>query len=60
MTLGEFQAYGYFGLTVFLSLMMCGYIYHIYSSERKGNRNFEKYSDLALNDDINDNLVEKK
>lgn len=60
MTLGEFQAYGYFGLTAFLSIMLCGYIYHIYTSKKKGIRDYEKYSNMALHDDINDKLVEKK
>ena len=60
MTLGEFQAYGYFALTVFMVLMLYGYIYHLYSSEKKGTRDYEKYGNMALHDEITDELIEKK
>ena len=60
MTLGEFQAYGYFALTVFLAVMLWGYIYHLYRSEKKGTRDYEKYANMALHDEITDELVEKK
>ncbi len=60
MTLGEFQAYGYFALTAFLTIMLWGYIYHLYSAERKGTRDYEKYGKMALDDEITDELVEKK
>lgn len=60
MTLGEFQAYGYFALTVFLTVMLWGYIYHLYSSEKKGTRDYEKYGKMALDDEITDELIEKK
>jgi len=60
MTLGEFSAYGYFALTVFLSVMLWWYIYHLYSSERKGTRDYEKYGKMALDDEITDELIEKK
>ena len=60
LTLGEFQAYGYFALTTFAVVMLYGYIYHLYSSEKKGTKDYEKYSDMALHDEITDELVEKK
>jgi len=60
MTLGEFQAYGYFALTAFCAVMLWWYIFHLYYSQKKGIRDYEKYSDLALHDEISDELVEKK
>ncbi len=60
MTLGEFSAYGYFGLTVFLSVMLWWYIFHLYNAERKGTRDYEKYGKMALDDEITDELIEKK
>jgi len=53
------QAYAYFFFTVFLVLMLYGYIYHLYSSEKKGTRDYEKYSNIALNDEITDKPVEE-
>ncbi len=59
MDIAELQAYGYFFLTAFLVFVLYGYIYHLYSSERKGERDYEKYSNIALNDEITDKPVEE-
>ncbi len=59
MDIAELQAYGYFFLTVFLVLVLYGYIYHLYRSERKGERDYEKYGNIALNDEITDKPVEE-
>jgi len=53
------QAYGYFFLTAFLVFVLYGYIYHLYSSERKGERDYEKYGNIALNDEVTDKPVEE-
>lgn len=58
MDLNTFSAYGYFFLTVFLVVVLYSYIYHLYSSEKKGTRNYEKYGDMALNDEVTDKPVE--
>ncbi len=60
MTLGEFSAYGYFILTVSLSLLFMGYVYHLYTARKKGTKDYEKYSNIALHDDLTDELVEEK
>ncbi len=60
MTLGEFSHYGYFVLTVFLSVMLWGYIFHLYRAQKKGTRDYEKYGRMAIDDEISDELVEKK
>ncbi|NLC27758.1 MAG: cytochrome c oxidase, cbb3-type, CcoQ subunit [Campylobacteraceae bacterium] len=57
-TIQEFQAYGYFFFTVFLVVVLYGYIYHLYRSEKSGRRDYEKYADIALNDAIDDIPVE--
>ena len=58
MDINTFSAYGYFFFTVFLVVVLYSYIYHLYNSEKKGKRNYEKYSDMALNDEITDKPVE--
>jgi len=57
--IADIQAYAYFFFTGFLVLVLYAYIYHLYSSERKGERDYEKYGDIALNDEITDKPVEK-
>ncbi len=54
----EHQGYLYVILTIFLTVILYWYIYHLYSSEKNGKRNYEKYGDIALHDDINDTPVE--
>jgi cytochrome c oxidase cbb3-type subunit 4 len=38
--------------------MLYGYIYHLYSSEKKGTRNYEKYANIALDDEVNSTPLE--
>ena len=58
MDIAEIQAYAYFLFTAFLVLVLYGYIYHLYSAQKKGTRDYEKYSNMALNDEITDKPVE--
>ena len=55
-----FQTYGYFILIVSLVVILYSYYYHLYRAEKKGERNYEKYSELVLEDSINDNVLENK
>ncbi|HEB7543972.1 TPA: cytochrome c oxidase, cbb3-type, CcoQ subunit [Campylobacter coli] len=55
-----FQGYGFFLLVVFLSIVLYSYWYHLYRAEKKGERNYEKYANLALSDDIDDSVLESK
>ncbi len=60
MSIAEFQAYGFFGLTALLVVLLYSYIYHIYSTDKKeGGHDYENFSNIALNDDINDAPVSK-
>lgn len=59
-TIRELQAYAYaFGSVVF-AVIFYAYIYHLYTSKRRGGKDYEKYANMALNDEISDTLVEKK
>ena len=59
MDIATIQAYAYFFFTAFLVVVLYAYIYHLYSSEKKGLRNYEKYGSIALDDDITDKPVEE-
>jgi len=54
----QLQGYAYFGLVVFMVVILYSYIYHLYSSEKKGIKDFEKYGNMALNDEVTDTPVE--
>jgi cytochrome c oxidase cbb3-type subunit 4 len=56
--ISTFQAYAYFFFTAFMVVVLYAYIYHLYSSQWKGKRDYEKYGDLALHDEIGDRLIE--
>ena len=47
MDIGQIQAYAYFVFTAVLVVLLYGYIYHLYSSEKKGTRDYEKYANMA-------------
>ena len=51
MDLREIQGYLYFFFIIFLTIILYGYIVHLYRSEKKGKRDYEKYSKLALDDE---------
>lgn len=57
-TIRELQAYGYIFFTIFLVVILYSYLYHLYRSEKSGERNFEKYANMALHDDVTDAPVE--
>jgi len=57
MTIG---GYGKFFILLFVFIMFYAYAFSIYKRERKGERNFEKYSDLVLNDSLDATPLEKR
>lgn len=57
-TLREIQGYGFFAFVVVTVALLYGYYFHLYKSERSGRRNYEKYSDLALKDGIDEEILE--
>lgn len=54
------QGYSYVAMIFILTIGLYAYIYHLYKSEKDGVQNYEKYSNLALHDDIDDKPVEKQ
>ena len=58
MDIVTFQMYGYFFFTAFMVVLLYSYIYHLYSSQKNGTRNYEKYSNIALHDEITDEPIE--
>ena len=58
MSLTQMQGYAYFFLTVFLVVILYGYILHLYRSEKKGIRDYEKYGKMALDDELHDAPIE--
>nr|MBP3725372.1 cytochrome c oxidase, cbb3-type, CcoQ subunit [Campylobacter sp.] len=57
-TMRELQAYGFFILLVFMVVVLYSYWFHLKRSEKTGRRDYEKYSRLALDDSISDDIVE--
>ncbi len=59
-TIHTFQAYGYvIGVTV-SALVFYSYIYYIYNNEKKGIKNYEQYSNIALDDELDSAPLETK
>ena len=46
--------------TFVCAVFLYGYIYHLYSAQRTGKRDYEKYADLALKDALDDALIESQ
>ncbi|WP_297813733.1 cytochrome c oxidase, cbb3-type, CcoQ subunit [uncultured Helicobacter sp.] len=59
-TIRIIQGYAYWFITILLVVLLYGYIYHLYKSQRSGKIDYEKYARLALDDDLNDTLVERR
>ncbi len=55
-----FQGYGYFALVCFMVVVLYAYWFHLYRSEKKGKRDYEKYAKLALDDEIDDKVLEQR
>ncbi len=54
------QGVAYIIFTIFLTLILYGYIIHLYRSEKKGERDYEKYAKMALDDELDSPPVEKR
>jgi len=60
MDIRELQGYASFFMTIFLVLMLYGYIVYLYRSEKKGEKDYEKYGKIALDDNITSTPIEDK
>lgn len=59
-TLLTFQGYAKFFLILFVFIVFYSYAYSIYKRQRKGEKDFEKYSKLVLDDSIESNPLEER
>jgi cytochrome c oxidase cbb3-type subunit 4 len=59
-TLMTFQGYAKFFLIAFVFIVFYSYAYSIYKRDKKGERDFEKYSDLVLDDSIDAKPLEDR
>ncbi|MEA1914371.1 MAG: cytochrome c oxidase, cbb3-type, CcoQ subunit [Campylobacterota bacterium] len=57
-TLLAIQGYAKFFLILFVFVVFYSYAYSIYKRQRTGERDYEKYSKLVLDDDINSDPLE--
>ena len=55
----QFRIYGFIIGTGLLSILLYSYIIYLYRSEKKGERDYEKYGNLALDDELDSKLLEK-
>ncbi len=54
------QGVAYIVFIIILTFVLYGYIVHLYRSEKKGERDYEKYANLALDDELHSPPVEKR
>lgn len=59
-TLVALQKIVYLVVTLLLCVFLYLYIFKMYRDEKKGIRDYEKYSRLALDDSIEDQIIEKR
>jgi len=52
------QGYANFFMTIFLVILLYGYIIHLYRSEKRGEKDYEKYGNIALDDEIDSTPIE--
>jgi len=43
-----------------VTIIFYAYIIYLYRSEKKGERNYEKYGRLAIEDELDSNILETK
>jgi cytochrome c oxidase cbb3-type subunit 4 len=60
MDIKQLQAYATVITTGILVVILYAYIIHLYRSEKKGERDYEKYGNIALDDEITSVPVEDK
>lgn len=59
-TIRIIQGYAYWLITLLLVVVLYTYIYHLYKNQKSGKIDYEKYAELALNDALDDVLIEKR
>ena len=55
MNIANIQGYAYVGAMAVLVIVLYAYVYHLYTKRKNADGlDYERYSDMALNDDISD------
>ncbi|WP_104722333.1 cytochrome c oxidase, cbb3-type, CcoQ subunit [Helicobacter mesocricetorum] len=57
-TIRIIQGYAYWFITLLLVVLLYSYVYHLYKSQKTGKIDYEKYARLALDDNLDDDLIE--
>ena len=52
MGIRELQGYATFFMTIVFVVLLYGYIIYLYRSEKKGEKDYEKLGNIALDDEI--------
>ncbi len=58
MDIRELQGYASFFMTIFLVVMLYWYIVYLYRSEKKGDKDYEKLGNIALDDEIDSKPID--
>lgn len=58
MNLAEVQGYVYLVMTIVMVGVLYSYIVYLYRSEKKGEKDYEKYGNIALDDNIDSKPIE--
>jgi cytochrome c oxidase cbb3-type subunit 4 len=58
MSIADIQAYVFVIGTVITVIILYSYIVYLYRSEKKGEKDYEKYGKIALDDNINSTPIE--
>jgi len=59
-TIYKLAGYGEFFVILFVFIMFYSYAYSIYKRQKTGERDFEKYSNLVLDDALDSTPLEKR
>ncbi len=59
-TLMTIQGYGKFFIILFVFVVFYAYAYSIYKRQKTGERDFEKYSNLVLDDSLDSAPLERR
>ena len=58
MDIRNLQGYASFFMTIFLVVMLYWYIIYLYRSEKKGEKDYEKLGNIALDDEIDSKTID--
>jgi len=58
MDIRDLQGYASFFMTIFLVVILYWYIIYLYRSEKKGEKDYEKLGNIALDDEIDSKPID--